>query len=281
MTLEQLIPQLLAAETALREEFENWQTLGNKTWIDAEILQQALNDFEQETNSKTQTLTSEAEDLFIKISNAFEANQAQFGEIQMLYEHYKELIEDFSGSLQDTHIPDFEFAYDSLEDEINGVIDYVGEKVEALLGFLEDEVAQRIENLKINTFDSAEGTRNQLDCTIVNIQEKIESVRVTAIEAFETNSKNIENKQSETHDNTNKLKGMLDEKLDELLNSLTADIRQLMGNFEDVGRELNSIQRNIQYTMNTASECMKLCGVGMNSGANSLNSVKSCLDGIV
>lgn len=281
MSLNDLLPLLTLAETALIDEITNWQDLENETWVDIDSLNAIVSQLEQDVSNKTELLSNELSSLFENIEHVFELNQEQFSNVTELYEEYKALIAEFSDALEEQHIPDFDFSFDAVEEEAASVIEGIKEEVEALVGTLECDVSERFDGMQNKTLSAVEETQNCLETSLDVIREKVESVQSCVVSAFDSNKESIEEKQSETSDNTELLKTQLNKQLDDLFNSLTSEIRGLNSNFEDVGRELDSIQQNIQYTMDTASECMKLCGLGMNSGANSLNTVKSCLDGVV
>lgn len=281
MSLDELAPLLIAAENSLREEISNWQTLENDTWIDGESLNAIVNQLAQDVSSKTESLSSELANLFVNIQDVFQLNQEQFESVSELYDEYKTLISKFDGALEDQHIPEFNFSFDTVEQAMGSAVDGIKEDVESLVAIFESDISERFDAMRSNTISAVEETQQCLEMSLNNIGEKVESVQSVVTEVFDNNREAVEEKQIESNDKTDFLKTQLNEKLDEMFRSLTSEIRGLSDSFEEVERELDSIQQNVQYTMDTASECMKMCGVGMNSGANSLNTVKSCLDGVV
>ena len=281
MSLGELVPLLIAAENSLSEEIENWKALENETWVDVESLNAIVNQLEQDATSKTKFLSSELVALFDNIKQVYESNQEQFDSVSELYEEYKTLISEFDGALKEEHIPEFDFSFDTVELAMGAALDGIKEDVGSLVTTLETVISERFDAMRNSSNSAIEDTQQCLDSSLNTIGEKVESVLSVVLETFDSNKEAVEEKQTESTKKANYLKTQLIDVLDEMLSSLTTDVRGLSDSFKEVERELNSVKQNIQYTMDTASECMNMCGVGMKSGANSLSTVKSSLDGVV
>lgn len=281
MSLKDLLPQLDIALEELNTEISNWQALDDDLWVDVESLQQIVNQLEQDASTKADSLNHELSSLYQSIEQAFQLNQEQFDSVKDLYEQFSELITEFGSNLEEQHVPDFDFSYESVEEEVGAVIDSVGEAVEVVLTTFENDISQRFDQMRADTSMCTDEVRSSLEDSLEAIQDKVFSVQSSVIDTFENKKSSLDAKQSDTSDKFESLKVDLNQHLDSLLSSITSNIQELRGSFDEIGQELDSMQQNIQYTMDTASDCMKMCGVGMNAGANSLNTVKSCLDGVV
>ena len=280
MENEELLAQLIDIQNSLQTELALWNEMQDADWFDATLLKTGLNELNTNINSKKDELVESLNELKLNVDNTFEQNHQQYEAIESEFEELKNVISDFGSDLTEQHVPEFPFSFDSVADTLNETLENISSQVSQLRETLDDDVSARFNIMQTNVKEGAKETTACFNNFLESVNEQLNEAKEEVLAAFEDNKDSMLTAHNMSAENITLAQSELDQRLDDIMNDLKSSVNILSNQFNSMGTELENVQTNLQRVVDTAADCMNLCGSGMNNANRALDTVRSTFEAV-